>query len=326
MSDRDPVTGVPTTLRGSAALLLWMLGSAATLASVLGLLGDRPWFLDLFAHFRLQYAVGLVVAVVGMGLLKKWFSLGVFGAALMLNGVLLTPLWITPTQPEGDGPELRLVAFNVLTSNPQKQVVTDWLNTTDADVLILQEVNQAWVDHLDSGLEGFYRLPTNSTREDNFGIAAYIRGGLDIDEFASVIDPAEVPTIDVVLNGEGDAVRIMGVHTLPPVGSAYSRFRREQLRDAAERAAQSEEPVVLAGDLNATRWSAPLRRLLRETQLRDSAEGFGHQGTWPSSLSWTGMIPIDHVLVSPGIRVEDRWVGPSLGSDHCPVVVDLVLP
>ncbi|MBB6429328.1 endonuclease/exonuclease/phosphatase family protein [Algisphaera agarilytica] len=326
MTDRDPVTGVPTTLRGSAALLLWMLGAASAFASVLGLLGDRPWFLDLFAHFRLQYAAGLVIAVIGMGLLKKWVSTGVFGAALVLNGVLLAPLWIAPAQPQSGGPELRLVAFNVLTSNTQKQAVTDWLNTTDADVLILQEVNQVWIEHLDHELVGFYRLQTASTREDNFGIAAYIRGGLVVDEFDSVIDTAEVPAIHVVLEFQGQKIRIMGVHTLPPVGSAYSRFRREQLRDASARVTQSEEPVVVAGDLNATRWSSPLRRLLRETELRDSAEGFGHQGTWPSSLAWTGMIPIDHVLVSPDIRVEDRWVGPALGSDHCPVVVDLVLP
>lgn len=320
------VVGVPTTLRGSAALLFMMAGSAATTGSVLGLLGDRPWFLDLFTHFRLQYAAGLAVVVIGMLVLRRWWSAGVFGAGLVLNLALLTPLWIAPAQPIGDGPSLRLVAFNVLTSNAQKSAVIDWINTQDADVLILQEVNREWIDALDAGLSGVEGLPTASIREDNFGMAVYLSDGLESDNTALMLDAAEVPRIEVVLDLDGHTVRVIGVHTLPPVGAGYSGARRDQLAEAAERVNGAAEPVVLAGDLNATRWSAPLRRLLGDTDLRDSARGFGHQGSWPTGLAWSGLIPIDHVLVSPEWRVEDRRLGPTdLGSDHRAVVVDLVL-
>ena len=318
--------GVPTTLRGSLVLLLTLAGGAATAGSVAGLLGDQPWFLDLFAHFRLQYFVGLLLAAAGLLVLKRWWTAGVFVGALLLNAILLVPLWVAPAQPAGDGPRLRLVAFNVLTSNPQKSAVIDWVNLENADVLILQEVNRSWVDRLDDGLDGYRRLPTASIREDNFGMAVYLRDGLASDDTAFMLDPAEVPRIEVVLDLDGHAVRVIGVHTLPPVGAAYSAARRDQLAEAAERVNGAAEPVVLAGDLNATPWSAPLRRLLRDTPLRDSARGFGYQGSWPSGLAWSGLIPIDHVLVSPAWRVEDRRLGPSdLGSDHRAVVVDLTL-
>jgi len=33
-------------------------------------------------------------------------------------------------------------------------------------------------------------------------------------------------------------------------------------------------------------------------------------------------IPIDHCLVSPEIIVTKRSVGPSVGSDHYPVIID----
>ncbi|MEM6855624.1 MAG: endonuclease/exonuclease/phosphatase family protein [Planctomycetota bacterium] len=326
MSDTDPITGVPTTLRGSAALLLWLLGFAATAGSVIGLLGDRPWFFDLFTHFRLQYAAALLLAVVGMLWLRKWKSVGVFGAALVLNAVLLAPLWIAPTPPPASGAGLRLVAFNVLTANRNPSAVIDWVNLENADLLIMQEVNAAWIEQLDQGLAGYTRLPTDSIREDNFGMAMYLRSDWEAQAIEAMTDPAGVPRLEVVIDLYGQPVWIIGVHTLPPVSGAYSRYRREQLAEAAQRVALSDAPVILAGDLNATRWSAPMRRLLRDTELRDSAEGFGLQGTWPSGLGWTGMIPIDHVLVSPDIAVEDRRVGPMLGSDHRPVVVDLRLP
>ncbi|MEM7624339.1 MAG: endonuclease/exonuclease/phosphatase family protein [Planctomycetota bacterium] len=326
MSETDPTTGVPTTLRGSVALLLFLAGGAATAGSVLGLLGDRPWFLDLFSHFRLQYTVGLLVAVVGVLVLRKWKSAGVFGAALALNLVLISPLWIAPTQPTGDGPALRVLAYNVLTSNPQKSAVIDWVNAQGADVLILQEVNREWVDRLDEGLADYERLPTGSIREDNFGMAVYLRGGIEPDDTHFVHDAAEVPRIEVSFRLGGYPVRVVGVHTLPPVGAEYSRRRGAQLAEVADRVNQAAEPVVVAGDLNATPWSAPLRRLLRDTGLRDSARGFGHQGTWPTGLAWSGLIPIDHALVSPEWRVEDRRLGPiDLGSDHRAVVVDLRL-
>lgn len=122
-------------------------------------------------------------------------------------------------------------------------------------------------------------------------------------------------------------MNLIGVHTLPPVSAGYAAGRAAQLAEAARRVDASPEPVVVAGDLNATRWSAPLRRLLGETRLRDASRGFGLQGTWPTGLGWSGMIRVDHVLVSPDWRVEDHRCGPTdLGSDHRAVVVDLVLP
>ncbi|MEM1107966.1 MAG: endonuclease/exonuclease/phosphatase family protein [Planctomycetota bacterium] len=329
MNACDPTTGVPTTLRGSAALLLWLIGTAATAGSVLGLLGDRPWFLDLFSHFRLQYAAGLVIAVIGMLCFRKWGTAGVFGGALVLNAVLIAPLWLGPERPDLrntadiDRPGLRLVAFNVLTSNRQKSAVIGWLNEGDADVMVLQEVNAAWVRQLDDRLDGYRRLPTDSIREDNFGMAVYLREGAEVSDIRTVTDPAGVPRLEMLLDLDGRPVRLLGVHTLPPVGGNYSWLRGEQLAEVGRIVNASAEPVVVAGDLNATRWSAPMRRLLRDTDLRDSAEGFGLGGTWPSGAGWTGRITIDHVLVDPAIEVRDRWLGPALGSDHLAVVVDL---
>ena len=80
--------------------------------------------------------------------------------------------------------------------------------------------------------------------------------------------------------------------------------------------------TILAGDLNCTPWSYWFRRLLRESQLSNSAHGRGLNITWtPLRIAVCGL-PIDHVLVGSEIRVSRRFVGPYLGSDHRPVVVD----
>jgi endonuclease/exonuclease/phosphatase (EEP) superfamily protein YafD len=79
------------------------------------------------------------------------------------------------------------------------------------------------------------------------------------------------------------------------------------------------------GDLNATPWSRPFRRFVGRSGLCDSRAGFGVQASFPAASALL-RIPIDHVLVSCVIGVRNRRIGRDVGSDHLPVIVDLVLP
>jgi endonuclease/exonuclease/phosphatase (EEP) superfamily protein YafD len=79
------------------------------------------------------------------------------------------------------------------------------------------------------------------------------------------------------------------------------------------------------GDLNATPWSRPFHRFVGRSGLCDSRAGFGVQASFPAASALL-RIPIDHVLVSCVIGVRNRRIGRDVGSDHLPVIVDLVLP
>ncbi len=122
----------------------------------------------------------------------------------------------------------------------------------------------------------------------------------------------------------GGAITELGTHPLPPGSPERLRLRDEQLTALAGFVAGLRKPLILAGDLNVTPWSPRFERLLRETGLTDTARGRGLQGTWPVGLPWM-RIPIDHCLISESFRVVDRKVGPAVGSDHFPLLVDLEL-
>ena len=79
---------------------------------------------------------------------------------------------------------------------------------------------------------------------------------------------------------------------------------------------------MVLGDFNCAPWSPHFRRLCGGAKLRDAARGSGFAPTWYPSRVPIG-IPIDHVLVGPAVAVEEHRVGPALGSDHRPVLVDL---
>ncbi len=312
-------------------VLLWLAVGLVLLGSLLGFLGGWFWLFDLFSHFRWQYvlmllAVGLVAGVTR----RKWLGLAVV-PPLAINVVLVLPLWWggAPQAMEGAADEagrLRVIQFNVLKHNAQKAAALAWVAEQQADVVVLQEVDDAWIAAAEAGLPGYVKLNNAVARDDNFGMAMFVGSAREVRGAALHWDPARVPRLEAEVLVRGRWVRVLGVHALPPVGAAYAQGRSDQLVALTERIPANSGPVVVVGDLNATPWSAPYIRLIAETGLRNAAAGRGPAGTWPSGFGrWLG-IPLDHVLLGPGLVAANHRVGPALSSDHRPVVVDVVVP
>ncbi len=89
-------------------------------------------------------------------------------------------------------------------------------------------------------------------------------------------------------------------------------------------AACATGPTVLCGDFNATPRSDVYRRLSASLRDAQRAEGVRSRCTFPSLFP---MLRIDHMFLSPGLRVERcevvaNWFA-RLASDHLPLVVDV---
>jgi len=123
----------------------------------------------------------------------------------------------------------------------------------------------------------------------------------------------------------GHKTQLVVPRPTPPMDGALFTSHRDQLAAIGKTLAHRArgEAAILVGDLNATPWSAAFMRLLVQAKLYDSAVATGYQRSWPSSTLPLG-IPIDHVLLSAQFEVKQRTIGPAIGSDHRPVVVDLL--
>jgi endonuclease/exonuclease/phosphatase family metal-dependent hydrolase len=93
-------------------------------------------------------------------------------------------------------------------------------------------------------------------------------------------------------------------------------------------AAESDGPVVLLGDLNASPRSAVCRAL--DARLRDAQR---QVKDWQPRNTWFARRPtlrIDHIYVSPGILIETidvpQTLDARLASDHLPLLAALRLP
>lgn len=94
--------------------------------------------------------------------------------------------------------------------------------------------------------------------------------------------------------------------------------RRLQL-EYVSRLIAGEEHVVVMGDMNAS-----AAQLLRNTSLGDSVLQPVEE-MLPTYPAWKPNVSLDHILVSPGFRVDDYQVLDCEVSDHRPVAVTLSL-
>jgi len=115
--------------------------------------------------------------------------------------------------------------------------------------------------------------------------------------------------------GEGEeALLIVVVHL------ALGRRARQRQYDHLRRLIYGHPNVILMGDFNAQSEGDDFLRFLHRSGLREPVHGLH---TYPS---WRPQRNIDHILVSPTIRVEDLQVLDYPFSDHLPIAMEVSLP
>ncbi len=304
-------------------LSLAIVALALTAGTLSGLLSDRIWLCELATHFQLQYVVllAIVTVIFALDARFKWaaFSLVVAASAFCYQ---LLPLYAGGRPTSAQPRTLRLVSSNIAFFNENKDELIRFVSAENPDVVVLYEITEEWLPTLKQ-LETTYPDPKIFPRKSHAGIAVFSRLPLqDAQRRLIGASPSSVITANVVL---GDLkLSLVGAHPDPPVSWAATLRRNDQLAALAELVTTLPMPLVLAGDLNTSSFNPVFKRFIDDTGLRDSRRGFGMLNSWSANLPLI-RTTIDHFLVSPRVKVLDRRVGPYIGSDHYPIVVDLLV-
>ncbi|MBI4558803.1 MAG: endonuclease/exonuclease/phosphatase family protein [Candidatus Hydrogenedentes bacterium] len=311
-------------LRIEAWGLLTAFGVIISGTTVAGFLGSFAWFLDLFCHFRVQYFVSLAVVSLLLLIRGRRKTAAFFGVGAVVNLATILPFYLGSAERAlPTASSLRAVLVNVNTQFGDLQRVSQFLKEQNPDLIVLEEVNTKWLDGLRPVTDS-YHYSKSEPRDDNFGIALFSRISFSRCEVVYIGD-AEVPSLVAELESPDDGeFTVLATHPLPPGGAVYSRWRNNQLTALPEHVRAATSPVLLLGDLNVTPWSPHFRRLVKDSGLKDSARGHGIQPTWPT-FNPLFLIPVDHCLHSAEIRILRREIGPNVGSDHYPMIVDFAL-
>lgn len=288
------------------------------IVTLFGFLGRFHWFLDLFSHFRVQY-MQLCLVPFFIAMWKRRYKWAVALVALVcLNYALVLPLYIGKPAPAAEKP-LRAMLMNINAGNGNTEQVLGSIRQAQPDILLLEEVTPKWAHELEV-LYASYPYRVAKPQERCFGIMLLSKYPLEHSEVVQ-IGQAGVPSIVANAYLPEGVLAIIGTHPVPPMGRDGSQLRNQQLAELPGVVAKQQHPVLLIGDLNVTPWSTHFTKLIKESGLKNSMKGFGHQPSWPVNHFFL-RIPLDHMLHSPEITIHNRMVLRDVGSDHFPVIVD----
>jgi endonuclease/exonuclease/phosphatase (EEP) superfamily protein YafD len=307
---------VASTGRIALTTLVALL-SVATLA---GFLDQLNWVFEPAAFFRLQYAAVLGLAGIAALAFRRLRLAAIAVAIAGVNIAAIAP-WHgadNPAAPPG-APAVRIVAFNVDGSNRRYSELAPLIERLRPDILGLTELTPAWAR---TAATASPRVrPRRLVPQQN----VYGMGVLSVDRPNTVSVerfPATGPiTLVAHFSIAGRALTFVLVHVHTSfAGSVHER----ELRALAAARPQLGRRLVVCGDFNTVPWSAQLGEFAESTGLRDAFAGSWPVYSWPA---WSPLlrVPLDHCLVSDGLAVRGRSFGPSSGSDHFPLIVDLAL-
>ena len=256
----------------------------------------------------LQFFVALVLVTIA------WFSIS---PALGRDAL---PYWSV------DGFKLRVVGTNLLVNNKSITDAAQAIFDARADVVFVSEISIPFVEAAKGvGFESRYPYRILDTyfgprdAELEFGLGVYSKY-----PFADVVRYGEDRSPYVRLSlPDGLVLRAAPVHVKSPTRTDRVREWGEDLAGIGRLVEQTDEPLLLVGDFNSSRWQPAFGALLKRG-LTDAHEatGKGLSRSWPTKFP---IFRIDHALMSRQIVATSITDFDVPGSDHLSFVADLVI-
>ena len=228
-------------------------------------------------------------------------------------------------------PRLRLCVANVFVDNPTPRAAADQLLRSGADVIIIAEATPAFMQVFDEagGRDAYPHRVFDPADTSDYAVAIVSRRALDersamrhigpLDLAVAVIDVGGVATTIVTLNPQA---------TFDPGG--HETWKR-QIDALTSFVPTVDGPLVVAGDLNTTRFRPEFQDLL-DAGLTDCIDSLGQ--AWKPSFSLRSVWPLgalgliarlDHALANDRVRATRVRNLRARGSDHLPFLITLAV-
>ena len=223
------------------------------------------------------------------------------------------------------GAHFSVLTYNVNREMPDPDATVRLIRERGADVVVLQEITEAWEGKLREALGEAY--PHMLFRQYRRGGGLAILARSPVREAAYIESPAgKYPGWIVEADTPVGPVTVLAVHLHPPV-DAQARFTLAALRwrpadrrreiEAYMRQLPADRPAVIVGDFNEARSGSAVRFAVDHGFI-DALSRFDRCS--PTWTTWLLILPIsnriDHVLYRAPLHCYEAMVAGGGGSDH----------
>jgi vancomycin resistance protein VanJ len=332
----------PSPIDRAVRAAAWLILAATAIVAILMWGFGDAWWPATFLLFvgRWIYLVPPLVLAPAVALLRpKLLGVLALDLLLVLGPVMGGQLGWRRLLPVPEGMRVRVVSFNAEGGLALAPMLTLLLTTWDADIVLLQEcgVEMAeaserlvgWNWHHQDQLCLLTRYPILAAEPmDRTGFARLRR-----DERAHIGGAGNV--VRYTLRSPRGSINVTNLHLETPrkgfeglmLGNVAQLRENTALRDIESSLARrwvdaGSNPSIVGGDFNTT----PESRIF-QAHWSGLDDAFVRVGTGFGYSKYNGWIRvrIDHVLTNDAWRAVRVHTSSDLGSDHRPVIVDLVL-
>jgi vancomycin resistance protein VanJ len=299
--------------------------------------GDRLGFISFMNNLIHWWLLLTLPLLVVMLMLRQWRRTAVAAvdaiAFVWLFGELFLPAISQPNTSLETQPPLVVMTYNAGNDQVTPDALVALVRDTGADIVGLQELSPAQVTAIETQLEDDYPYQALYGYGIHCGIGILSRHPILAEELLFLnwhTHPHQLATLSI----DGIPLRMIVIHPPPPhyeldANGPYQSRGTDDLIMIIE-IATADEPTIMLGDLNATDQSTDYA-LLQGAGFSDAfrAAGWGFGTTFPDRIgAYTlpaPLVRIDYIWHTEHFCATRAWVGPDAGSDHLPVLAELVL-
>lgn len=286
---------------------VWAASACGLALPALAPLATEPtlaWFADLAIHWQWQYAViGVLSSVIYLAMQRSRLGAAMVFATVAMVTLNFGALILGRIDQVNGDQSLVVASFNLNLYNHHAPGLEDWVKSGQPDVLALYELTSQHA-HLVERLQKSLPHALIQPQDDPFGVAVLSKLPLEGAQVKKHLQ--STPFIEARITVHGKQVMVRAIHPMPPI-SGPDRATRDALIKAV--AKRSDEPLVVAGDFNASPWTPAMRQL--------TGGGVKRATSFEPTHTLYGGLPIDHILASEADwSVSDAGVAGNFGSDH----------
>jgi endonuclease/exonuclease/phosphatase (EEP) superfamily protein YafD len=296
---------------------------------ILGYAGRFCRFFDVLSNFKLQIFQAALFFIVLSCFFKKPRKLWIANLAILAIIIIITlteilPWYLKSEYTGGNGTTFRVSLINVLKKNDRYSDVIDFVGNITPDLLVFMEIDDKWFEKLKL-LDSGYQSKIVSSSLGNDGIVVYSKFPILKSE-EIYLSPKGRPNLKITLNIAGKIVDFFIAHPVSPTRKPGKwEDRNTHIENLGKVANFAKNPVIVIADMNTSMWSPFYKKMISNTNLRNTRKGFGICGTYPAPTALISGIPIDHILIDNSFSCQEFSRGPYIGSDHLPIYANLTL-